>query len=272
MSIEIRCPYCGYSKNVPNEKIPPNAKWAVCPRCRQRFEIFQDVVFEQVGGEEGPRDRSARQKSPWEKRDELGFWPAVTQTFKLVLFSPEKMFRTLVVKEGMKEPLAFGLLTGSIGSMFGFFWQLVLMSVGVVAFGAPFFGHLGIWFILLAMAVFVPIFVLIGIYLYSLVLHLLLVIVRGAGNGFEATFRVVCFSQAVQVLGIVPLLGGWVAGIWQLVVQIIGLKEIHETSYFRVITAFLIPVFALILLIFLIVIPLAFHFLGNIGGKIPWQW
>ncbi|RLB41297.1 MAG: hypothetical protein DRH12_08450, partial [Deltaproteobacteria bacterium] len=84
--------------------------------------------------------------------------------------------------------------------------------------------------------------------------------------------RVVCFSQAVQVLGIVPLLGGWVAGIWQLVVQIIGLKEIHETSYFRVITAFLIPVFALILLIFLIVIPLAFHFLGNIGGKIPWQW
>ncbi|HDM09293.1 MAG TPA: hypothetical protein ENF92_02115, partial [Desulfobacteraceae bacterium] len=36
MIVEIRCPYCGYSGEVPKEKIPSNAKWAVCPRCRQR--------------------------------------------------------------------------------------------------------------------------------------------------------------------------------------------------------------------------------------------
>jgi len=92
---------------------------------------------------------------------------------------------------------------------------------------------------------------------------LLLLIVRGAGNGFEATFRVVCFSQGVQVLGIVPLLGGWVAGIWKLTAQIIGLKEIHETSYLRVIIAFLIPVFFVILLVMAVGIPLIIHLLRS---------
>jgi len=261
--VEIRCPYCGYSGEVPKEKIPSNAKWAVCPRCRQRFELFQDVVFEEVGNEGESRGPSLREKSPWERRDELGFWPAVGQTLKAVLFSPQKMFSRMTIEGGMKEPLAFGLLTGSLGNMFGFFWQLILMSVGVMAFSAPFFGHLGIWFILLIMVVFVPIFVLIGIYVYSAVLHLLLLIVRGAGNGFEATFRVVCFSQGVQVLGIVPLLGGWVAGIWKLTAQIIGLKEIHETSYLRVIIAFLIPVFFVILLVMAVGIPLIIHLLRS---------
>jgi len=262
--VEIKCPYCGYSKQVPREKIPANAKWAVCPKCRQRFELFQDVFFEQVDGGSGTHGSGDRGSSPWEMRDQLGFWRAMGQTFKAVLFSPEKMFKTLTYNGGMKEPLAFGLLTGSIGSMFGFFWQLILMSLGVMAFSAPFIGHLGMWFILVLMVVFVPIIVLIGIYIYSAILHFLLLIVRGAGNGFEATFRVVCYSQAVQVLGIVPFLGGWIAGIWQLIVQIIGLKEIHETSYLRVIVAFLIPVVFVVLVILAVIIPLVVHLIQGI--------
>jgi len=264
MTVEIRCPYCGYSKDVPREKIPPNAKWAVCPRCSQRFEIFQDVVFEQVGPKGEDRSTKTRGRSPWERRDGLGFWQASWQTFKLVLFSPGKMFGSLTYQGGMRDPLAFGLLAGSVGSMFGFFWQLMLMSLGAMAFSAPLLGHLGMWSVLVVMVIFVPIVVFIGIFLYSAILHLLLLIVRGGGNGFEATFRVVCYAQAVQVLGVVPLLGGWSAGIWQLIVQIIGLKEIHETSYLRVIVAFLIPVVFVVVLILAVLIPIIFHFMQTI--------
>ncbi|MBW1729459.1 MAG: zinc-ribbon domain-containing protein [Deltaproteobacteria bacterium] len=272
MTIEIKCPYCGFSRHVPKEKIPPNAKWAVCPRCRQRFEFYQDIRFEEAGPEgteKGPRHRQA---SPWERRGELGFWQAASQTFKGVMFAPDKLFSQLSFEAGKKEPLAFGLLAGSIGSMFGFFWQLVLVSLGVVAFGPPILGHLGMWFIFLMMIVIVPILVLVGLYVYAGVLHLLLLIVRGAQNGFEATFRVVCFSQATQILGIVPFLGGWVAGIWQLIVQIVGLKEIHETSYLRVIIAFLIPVILVILFVLAVVIPLVIYLVGKAGTGLPWQW
>jgi hypothetical protein len=41
--------------------------------------------------------------------------------------------------------------------------------------------------------------------------------------------------------------------VWLLIIAIIGLKEIHETSYARVIMAFLIP-FALVFLLILVVV------------------
>ena len=71
----------------------------------------------------------------------------------------------------------------------------------------------------------------------------------GGKNGFEATFRVISYSQAIQVVGVIPFIGGLLGGLWVLVVQVIGIREIHETSYLRVIVAFLIP----LALIFLIV-------------------
>jgi len=41
---------------------------------------------------------------------------------------------------------------------------------------------------------------------------------------------------------VVPIIGGFVGGIWTLVLEIIGLKEAHGTDYWRVILAVVIPV------------------------------
>jgi hypothetical protein len=92
--------------------------------------------------------------------------------------------------------------------------------------------------------------------------------VRGADNGFEATFRVVAYSQAAQVLGIIPFVGGWIGWIWQLIIQIIGFREIHETSYLRVILAFVIPLVVGILLLLAVVIPLAIFVFHHPLGQI----
>jgi hypothetical protein len=110
--------------------------------------------------------------------------------------------------------------------------------------------------IVLFVLAMIPLMVTIGIFIYSGVLHLLLRIVGGGAHGFEATFRVVSYSQAAQVLGIVPFIGGWIGGIWQLIIQVIGLREIHETSYLRVILAFVIPLFVGILLAVAVIVPL----------------
>ena len=108
--------------------------------------------------------------------------------------------------------------------------------------------------------IIVPIFVALSMFIYSGLLHLFLLIVRGGQNGFEATFRVVSYSQATQALSLIPFIGGWIGGIWQIIVQIIGLREIHETSYFRVVMAFLIPVVIFLFLIMATLIPLFTHF------------
>ncbi len=267
MIIEITCPFCQLSKQVPTEKIPDTVKYVTCPRCRQRFDFSKqeaektfavpppspgEIPFQEPKvGEEGP----SRGGGPWEDRGDHGLWQGIFQTFKQVCFSPETFFKNLTYEGGKKEPFAFGVMTGSIGNMLALFWHS-LIAGGLMILGFSFFSHYAAAIFLLMMLV-IPLIVAVGIFIYSVVLHLLLLMVRGGGNGFEATFRVVSYSQVVQVLGVIPFVGGFIGGIWQLIIQVIGLREIHETSYLRVIMAFLIPVIVFIVLILAFLIPLA---------------
>lgn len=257
MIIEITCPNCNFSKQVRKEKIPVGVRWATCPSCKQRFELYlppSAVDLEQkqrkTGHERRFERKTSREASPWENRSALGLWRSIYRTCKAVLFSPEKFFSTLTFKGGMGDPLAFGILLGSIGTMFGLFWQFLVMSGGILSSGLGLIGQFTGSLIFLGILVISPLFVLIGMFLTSGICHLLLLMARGGKNGFEATFRVVSYTMASQILGLIPFIGGLAGLIWLLVVQVIGLKEIHETSYLRVLIAFLIPL-AIVLVLFI---------------------
>jgi predicted Zn finger-like uncharacterized protein len=279
MSVELKCPYCQFAKKVPEEKIPAGAKWVTCPRCHQRFEFpmiekdirpvtgetYRTTAFASL--EEGRKAGVAGNGAPWENRTELGLWQGIYKTFKAVLFSPEIFFRSLTVKAGIVEPLAFGILVGSIGSMFGLFWQLLMWSGLVLTYGESLFGQFTIGVILVIIMVIIPIFWVAWIFVSSGITHLLLRIVRGGKNGYEATLRVVSYSQATQVWGLVPFVGGTIGWIWQLVVQIIGLRHIHRTSYLRVIVAFLIPVAILFFLGIVIVMGVVLFFSSRVTAS-----
>jgi hypothetical protein len=73
--------------------------------------------------------------------------------------------------------------------------------------------------------------------------------VRGGRKGFEVTFRVVAYSQATRVWSIIPFIGSPIGWVWRTVVQIIGLKEVHQISYVRITVAFLIPLALLLLVV-----------------------
>lgn len=203
-----------------------------------------------------------RQATPWENRSELGLWQGIYRTFKAVLFSPNKIFGTMTYEGGIKEPLAYGLLLGSIGSMFGFFWQFLVLSSGLLAIDNELMSHFAMSLIFFGIIIVSPFFVIINIFLTSTILHLLLLIVRGGRNGFEATFRVASYSQATQIWGLIPFIGGLLGGLWFLIVGIIGLREIHETSYLRVVLALLIFVALVILLVMFIIIGLPLLIFG----------
>jgi len=250
MTIEITCPNCNFSKIIPKEKIPAGVRWANCPRCKNRFEfVAQYPAFgferEQKGSE--PEKEVRRQISPWENRSELGIWQGLYQTFKAVLFSPEKLFKSMTVTGGIREPLAYGLLFGSMGTMFDFFWQFLIIGGSLRSIDQGLIGQLPMGFIFLIIMLISPVFVILTIFFTSGIMHLMLLIV-GAKNGFEATFRVISYSQATQVLGLIPFIGGLIGGFWLFIVQFIGLRAIHEISYLKVLMAFLIPVVVLILL------------------------
>ncbi|MFO7738357.1 MAG: YIP1 family protein [Desulfatiglandaceae bacterium] len=272
MSIQLTCPYCTYSRKVPREKIPVGAKWATCPRCHQRFELSSlnesgrpvSRGIERKTGfdtfEDDPQSRYERSGAPWENRSELGLWQAIYHTFKTVLFSPETLFKRLTFQSGIADPLAFGILVGSMGTMVGLFWQFLIWSRFTLFSEAYIIGQFTFGVIYLIITVFTPIFWIFWICLSSAVIHLLLWIVRGGRNGFEATLRVVSYSQAAQIWSLIPFVGGVIGWIWQLVVQIIGLRQIHETSYLRITIALLIPVALIFLLMAIIAAGIMFLF------------
>ena len=268
MTVKLVCPFCGFSKKTAEKRIPAQAKWAICPRCRRKFEIsLSERETGSVAGDipEDSRPDAAGERSgatserigaPWETRSGKGFAWGVYHTFKAALFSPAAFFRGLTFRGGVKEPLAFGLLIGAVGNMFAFFWPVMMLSGGLFPFGGAVLGQLSTGLIFLILLLAVPICVTLSIFIYSAVLHLLLLMVRGGRNGFEATFRVVAYSQSAEVWELIPVVGSWIGGVWQLIIQIIGLREIHDISYLRVILAFLLPVVILIAVVMAVMVPL----------------
>ena len=260
MTIELLCPACHFSKKVQRAKIPVGARWAICPRCHQRFEFLLSEKGIEMPEKEAvtpidtghtqdeSREESGRQGAPWERRSEIGLWQGIYQTLKAVLFSPIALFSTMTFEDGIREPLAFGLLVGSVGSMFGLFWQFLMLTGGLISLSESVLGQFSIVLVFLLLMVVIPFFVMLSMFIYSGILHLLLIMVRGGKNRYQATFRVIAYSQAAQAWGLIPFIGGWIGGIWQVVVQVIGLRVIHQTSYFRIFIAFLIPVVLIFLL------------------------
>jgi hypothetical protein len=55
------------------------------------------------------------------------------------------------------------------------------------------------------------------------------------------------YSQATRIWSILPFIGSLIGWIWRSIVQIVGLKEAHETRYLRIIVAFSIPIGLLLL-------------------------
>ena len=92
--------------------------------------------------------------------------------------------------------------------------------------------------------------------------HLLLVLVSGSKNGFEATFRVVAYSQAAKIWSVIPFIGGPLGWIWKTIVQIIGLKEAHGLTYARIAVAISVP-FVLMLSLGGIIFFIFFRFMGS---------
>jgi len=232
--VQITCPKCNYSKQVAEDKIRPGVRWATCPRCRERFDFTQDL------DRSGRRNR-VRILPPWERRAETGIGKGIFQTAKEVTFSPRAFFKHTATEGGLREPLAFGILFGSIGLMLELFWHFLLGEESLSSVRIQGLGEYGASALFLAAAVLCPLTATAVICLTSLMVHLLLTVVRGGRNGFEATFRVVSYSQATQWWALIPYVGGLVAALWLMIVQLVGVREMHEVSYTRVMIAFLIP-------------------------------
>jgi hypothetical protein len=177
------------------------------------------------------------------------------------------------VTGGLPSPLLYAVVIGWVGLAAAAFYQAIFRSVvgsTWAAFGADrpeiraLLGWVEGWTGFVAQVVFGGVFVVISLFIATGILHLVLMLLGGARRGFEATFRVVSFSQATSILFLVPFCGQLVGGLWCLVLYVLGLAEAHRIGHGKAAAAVLLP----IALLCCCCAALAFLFAGAIAGLV----
>jgi hypothetical protein len=189
------------------------------------------------------------QGNPWEQRDSLGFFPALIENIKLFVTSPAEAFARTRRSGDYVSPLIFGVLLGwacaVISKIWGFLFQASIFS----AIPGEMSEKLGPMMAIGGMGLFgtlvlAPIFIAVFLFIWSGILHLCLVVVGGLGESetdFEGTFRAASYASVAQVAQVIPFVGGLISLVWSIVLQVIGLADLHRTSQGKALAAVLIP-------------------------------
>jgi hypothetical protein len=199
----------------------------------------------------GPTDPGS--SIPWERRDEIGLAAALIETTKQVLTGPTDFFRRMPVAGGVGSPLLYAVIIGYLGilvsSVYSAVFILVVGSRGSFgAFGdrpevARMMEAFSGWGQIIGQLLFGPFGIVIGLFVLTAIIHVMLMLLDGASQGFEATLRVLSYAHAASVLAIVPFCGGFIALIWSLVLWIIGLAEAQRIPVWKAALAVLLPIF-----------------------------
>jgi hypothetical protein len=180
----------------------------------------------------------------WERRPEIKFFPAFFTTLREVLFEPASTFSRLPINGQLMRPTTFYLLLIAIQYVLLFLFELVYipltaastnlersgMSVGVILAILPFA-------LLLMAAISVGMnFVAAGIF------HLILSMLGGANKGYEATYKVLCYSNSASLMAFVPCVGSIAGIVFFYICSIIGLQKAHGTETWKAAVAMILPV------------------------------
>jgi len=166
-------------------------------------------------------------------RRQLGFFPALFETWKRSTFQPTEFFSTLA--------------PGPIGPAWGYAVLLSVPSAILTVIGLALFGgsnwnggsHVGVFPLAIGLAVLTTV----SVWITAAVLHVCAMITGAATQGFDATFRAVAYSTGPTVFAWIPLVGS-LAGIWVVVLEVIAVENLHRTTRGRAIFAVLLPVIA----------------------------
>ena len=237
----MSCPNCGAELPEPRERF--------CPSCGADLDVG-GAGFEPPPPEPSPLTTPRpRMGTPWDDRARIGLVPALVETTQKVLTAPSSFFASMPVTGGIGGPLLYAIILGSLGSIVSAVYSAVFRALMGTSFSTlggsselrrlmPFVtGGASV----VVQVIVAPILVILALFVGAAIAHLMLLLLGGARNGFEATFRVMCYAEAANVVRIIPACGELVFAVYCLVLTIIGLAAAHRIGIGKAAAAVLIP-------------------------------
>ncbi len=179
---------------------------------------------------------------PWED-PQVPFLDALVETVKLFIMRPEEAYRRMAPSGPLGRPILYAVILGWIGTAAGQLYGLALrgMSMSFLPGMSNMKGLELPMAAVLGIVVLASVFIIIGLFIWSLIVHLFLMIAGGAQRGFDTTFRALAYAATAQLAQVVPMCGGLVGTVWSIILQIIGVAEAHGTSRGKAALAVLLP-------------------------------
>jgi hypothetical protein len=214
-----------------------------------------------------PPVQDERNGPAWEWRRQLGFFRALVLTLKEVLLSPQETFHLAKREGGLGSPLLFFLIMQiAMNILATLIWyplanmqrRYVLEQFATLSQqSSPYYNRIETMLMnpislsssqIFSQFLSTLIALIIGLFIASGIIHLLLMLFGGARYPFEATFRVVAYvGGACAVLLLFPLCGNAIQLIVWPLLLIMGLVAMHETDTWRALLAVLTPGFLAVL-------------------------
>lgn len=225
-----------------------------CAHCGAEFEPIgepsqqPETPMAQPSGSAGGEEKYCA----WEDKARLGFFGALFETWKESLFNPVQFFRRMPVSGGIGNPLIYGIILGMIGVIFSMMYQQFWGHFFDPSRFYPFMGRdfdwqmydlthqiESIW--MLIGLIISPIIITVAFFIASGIFHLILLLFGWNKENFEATFRVIAYSEGAYFFEIIPFIGSIVSLVWAVVLYIIGLKEVHRLTVGQAILVVFLP-------------------------------
>ena len=158
---------------------------------------------------------TARTGLPWENRERGSMLNALIDTLMMVLTRPGEAFSIMKREGDFVDPLIYAMIMGIVGALVGLGFSLIMNSFGFMGdrrsgIGALF--GMGIAFDLLCPSLYPSSFSSSFSFVGAAITHVCLMIVGGANQPFETTFRVLCYAGgSSNALQLIPVCGGLLA-------------------------------------------------------------
>ncbi len=210
------------------------------------------------GGAARPEGERAGGPVPWED-PRLGFVDGIRETWRESLFEPDRFFGRIRDEGTVVRPLLYYLLVAVATSFATLVWEAQGLTLahmaGYVDMGGATAAGPVISFVLS------PILALVLALMLTVIFHLGALMVAPDRRGMGATARVVCYAAGPSVLAVVPIVGPAVGAIWGLVLQVVGLREVHRATTLR--GVFMVFWLWLVFAVFMVLAILLFAWMGG---------